>query len=177
MTTWGMAYMLEDRSGQLTGSEFIDLNGRLCLSYRCTARDVTHSAYMIFNTTSSGEFTGSYTRPVVALDFGPNNTLGTIIFVPETSIQMKKYLVKVSPLGRSALSSAQWSLTTYSLFLLHPALSYGSLLLQMDKNTGGGGVLKTARNGLYVSHSVFANLRTSFSTMLAVYKSEWLYRR
>ncbi|KAF8069863.1 hypothetical protein FPV67DRAFT_988395 [Lyophyllum atratum] len=95
MTNYGMAYFLEDKSGKLTGSDFIDLHERMRLSYRCTARDSTQTAYMIYDTTTA--YGG--VRPLLALSFGPNNALGTINFTPESSMPMKKYLTKVSPLG------------------------------------------------------------------------------
>lgn len=91
-----MAYFLEDKSGKLTGSEFIDLHDRMRLSYRRTAQDATHTAYMIFDTTNS--YGG--TRPLLALSFAPDNHLGTISLSPESSMPMKKYLTKISPLGR-----------------------------------------------------------------------------
>lgn len=99
MTNYGMAFFLEDKTGELTGSEFVDLNDRMHLTYRCTARNSTHIAYMIYDaTTSSGA-----SRPLVALDFGPNNQLGTISFGPDSSMEMKKYLTKLSPFGRYAI--------------------------------------------------------------------------
>lgn len=99
MTSYGMAFFLEDRTGELTGSEFVDLYDRMRLTYRCTARDSSHVAYVIYDaTTSSGA-----SRPLVALDFGPNHQLGTISFGPGSSMEMKKYLTKLSPFGRYAV--------------------------------------------------------------------------
>lgn len=99
MTDYGMSLFLEDKTGLLTGSEFIDLNDRMRLIYRCTARDPSHTAYMIYNATTSA----GASRPLVALDFGPNNQLGTISVGPNNHVEMKKYLSKVSPLGRYLL--------------------------------------------------------------------------
>lgn len=96
MTNYGMAYFLEDKSGRLTGSEFVDLHDRMRLSYRCTARDESHTAYMIFDTTNN--YGG--TKPLLALSFPANNHLGTISLSPENSMPMKRYLTKVSPLSR-----------------------------------------------------------------------------
>jgi hypothetical protein len=98
MTDYGMSYFLEDKSGKLTGSEFVDLNDRMRLVYRCSARDASHTAYMIYDTTTLA----GASRPLIALDFGPNNQLGTISFGPNSSMEMKKYLTKLSPLGRCA---------------------------------------------------------------------------
>jgi hypothetical protein len=100
MTDYGMGFFLEDKTGELTGSEFVDLNDRMRLVYRCSARDSSHTAYMIYDaTTSSGA-----SRPLIALDFGPNNQLGTISFGPTSSTEMKKYLSKLSPFGRYVVS-------------------------------------------------------------------------
>ena len=96
MTDYGMGYFLEDKTGELTGSEFVDLYDRMRLVYRCTARDSSHTAYMIYDTTTSS----SASRALLALDFGPNNQLGTINFGPTSLMEMKKYLTKLSPLGR-----------------------------------------------------------------------------
>ena len=95
-----MGYFLEDKTGELTGSEFVDLHDRMRLIYRCTARDHSHTAYMIYDATTS--FGAS--RALLALDFGPNNQLGTINFGPNSSMEMKKYLAKLSPLGRYVVS-------------------------------------------------------------------------
>jgi hypothetical protein len=96
MTDYGMAYFLEDRTGLITGSEFVDLNDRMRLTYRCTARDDNHTAYMIYDaTTLSGA-----SRPLLALDFGPGGQLGTISFGPNSSMEMKQYLTRLSPMGR-----------------------------------------------------------------------------
>ncbi|KAF8878852.1 hypothetical protein BD779DRAFT_1612978 [Infundibulicybe gibba] len=99
-TVYGMAYFLEDKSGKLTASEFVDIHDRLRYSLRCTANDSTRTAYMIYNTTRSASVT---TVPLVVLDFGPNNALGNVTFVPNEPIQMKRYLVKPSTLGSSKI--------------------------------------------------------------------------
>ncbi|KAK0185284.1 hypothetical protein F5146DRAFT_201773 [Armillaria mellea] len=98
MTLYGMPIFLEDKSGRLTGSEFIDIHDRMRFSYRCTARDSVHTAYMIYNL-SAMVYQGSCPRAVVALDFGPNNALGTVSFSSRESVPMKKYLPKISNHG------------------------------------------------------------------------------
>ncbi|KAK0201770.1 hypothetical protein DFS33DRAFT_1265142 [Desarmillaria ectypa] len=94
-TKYGIPIFLEDKSGRLSGSEFIDIHERMRFSYRCTARDATHTAYMIFNLSAA-----AYHRAIVALDFGPGNSLGTISWGGVT-IPMNKYLVRVLTLGRA----------------------------------------------------------------------------
>ncbi|KAF9456047.1 hypothetical protein BDZ94DRAFT_1178601 [Collybia nuda] len=97
MTNYPMSYFLEDKSGSLSGSEFVDLNDRMRLSYRCTAREETHTAYMIYNTTNGY----GASRPLLALEFGPHNKLGTITFGVDSSMDMRKYLSKISSLRSS----------------------------------------------------------------------------
>ncbi|KAJ7748218.1 hypothetical protein DFH07DRAFT_830455 [Mycena maculata] len=97
MTRYGMPYILEDRTGRLTGSEFIDIHERLHLAVRCTARDTSHTSYMIYNTTPT-VFQSAVPKPLVGLDFGPNNTLGTISF-SSVPMPMWKYLSKSTPMG------------------------------------------------------------------------------
>jgi hypothetical protein len=93
MTTYGMPYFLADKTGSLSGSEFTDVNDRMRLVYRCTANDSTHKAYIIYDS--------SVTQvPPIALDFGPDDSLGIISFGSDRSLPMKKYLSKVSMLGR-----------------------------------------------------------------------------
>ncbi|KAF9257218.1 hypothetical protein L218DRAFT_879998 [Marasmius fiardii PR-910] len=94
-TTYGMPYFLEDKTGSLSGSEFIDINDRLHFVYRCTAHASTHTTYMIFKASSM-------TEPLMALHFGPKNALGTVSFPSHASFAMNKYLSKVSTPSGSA---------------------------------------------------------------------------
>ncbi|KAJ7597626.1 hypothetical protein C8J56DRAFT_920548 [Mycena floridula] len=100
MTHYGIPYFLEDKSGRLSGGEFVDLHDRLRLDYRCTARDSTHTAYMIYKTNPQS-YQSSVPTALIALDFGPHNTLGTVSFSPHLSIPMKKYLYKGSSGSKS----------------------------------------------------------------------------
>ncbi|KIJ68078.1 hypothetical protein HYDPIDRAFT_173756 [Hydnomerulius pinastri MD-312] len=95
MTTYGMPYLLEDKTGRLTGSEFVDINDRLRLRLRCTAQAPTHTAYMIQNVTHGSDAV----NPLIALAFGPDNSLGTITIGSGVPMGMKQYLAKLSPLG------------------------------------------------------------------------------
>ncbi|KAK7031075.1 hypothetical protein VNI00_013675 [Paramarasmius palmivorus] len=93
MTTYGMPFFLEDKTGKLTGSEFNDIHDRLHFTYRCTAYTPSHATYMIFSLS---------TNPLIALSFGPKNALGTISFPSNVVIPMTTYLVKVTtPKGRA----------------------------------------------------------------------------
>ncbi|KAI6040218.1 hypothetical protein EDC04DRAFT_1522990 [Pisolithus marmoratus] len=98
-TTYGMPYILEDKTGELTGSDFIDINDRLRLRLRCTAQAATHTAYMIHNVTHGHE--REVSRALVALAFGPDHSLGTITFESRSPVAMGEYLRRVSPLASS----------------------------------------------------------------------------
>ncbi|KAJ3876447.1 hypothetical protein F5051DRAFT_429775 [Lentinula edodes] len=98
MTTYGLPYFLEDKTGRLTGSDFVDIHDRLRLTYRrSTERNSSHTAYMIYNTSAHV----SHPQPLMALDFGPGNALGTVSFSSKLCVPMKKYLAKVPCKGRT----------------------------------------------------------------------------
>ncbi|EPQ56858.1 hypothetical protein GLOTRDRAFT_38358 [Gloeophyllum trabeum ATCC 11539] len=98
MTHYGLPYFLEDKTGSLAGSDFVDIHDRMRLSVRCTARDAHRCAFMIYNMNPS---VGGLLKPCAVLDFGPNNTLGTVAIGSGCHIPMTRYLTKVSPLGSS----------------------------------------------------------------------------
>jgi len=87
-TVYGMPYLLEDKTGKLTGSDFVDMNDRLRFRLRCTAQAPTHTAYMIHNANDPS-------NPLIALAFGPNNSLGTITVRSGVPIPMDQYLAKL----------------------------------------------------------------------------------
>ncbi|KAL0060089.1 hypothetical protein AAF712_013133 [Marasmius tenuissimus] len=94
MTSYGMPYFLEDKTGRLSGTEYVDIHDRLHYVYRCTARSTSHSTYMIFSASSPSE-------PLMALNFGPKNALGSVSFSSQACYPMNQYLAKVStPSGR-----------------------------------------------------------------------------
>jgi len=96
MTTYGMPYLLEDKTGKLTGSDFVDINDRFRLTLRCTARGSTHTTYIIYD---KAYMTDSVT-PLVTLNFGPNHSLGTISFGSGAQIPINEFLVETSAHGR-----------------------------------------------------------------------------
>ncbi|KAI9571190.1 hypothetical protein HD554DRAFT_2017535 [Boletus coccyginus] len=96
-TVYGMPYLLEDKTGKLSGSDFVDMNDRLRLCVRCTAQAPTHTAYMIHNATHGHDSS----NPLIALAFGANNSLGTITIRSGAPVPMDQYLAKLSPLGSS----------------------------------------------------------------------------
>ncbi|KAH8834363.1 hypothetical protein DL96DRAFT_1456838 [Flagelloscypha sp. PMI_526] len=104
----GMPFYLIDRTGSLTGSDYVDIYQRLTLTVRCTARDASHAAYMIYNDRTSS-------TPLAALDFGPKNALGTISFVPSNAssnpiaMSMKTYLDRSGGFPGNNKSTARFS--------------------------------------------------------------------
>jgi hypothetical protein len=87
---------LEDQTGLLTGSVFVDLYDRQKISYLCLS-DVSDTTYGIFNRSSPG------LRPDIILEFGANNSLGTIKLGKSDAIAMDDYLPRVSSSARCDL--------------------------------------------------------------------------
>ncbi|KAH9973945.1 hypothetical protein BJV74DRAFT_782611 [Russula compacta] len=73
MVKTGIPFMLEDRSGSLSGSEFVDLYDRMHLRLRCTRRDPDGaSQYGVYNMFSWHDI------PVATLEYGAAGALGSI---------------------------------------------------------------------------------------------------
>ncbi|TEB14392.1 hypothetical protein FA13DRAFT_1823286 [Coprinellus micaceus] len=111
---------LEDRSGQLTGSEFVDVHDRVKLSYRRTRQDQRGTQYCIYETSSNRD--DAMTRPVIALDFGVKGELGSITFTfgkTGRSTRIEEYLRKSNGSPRCRTFTAQdgrpyrWSYRTH----------------------------------------------------------------
>jgi len=98
MTYYGQDYMLEDRTGQLDGSDFEDVHDRIRLTLRCTQDAQTHTVYMIYDRTRTAAF--NFNNPLAVLDFGPNGRLGTVSFKTGVHMPMIQYLVKVSTISK-----------------------------------------------------------------------------
>jgi hypothetical protein len=76
MARMGLPFMLEDRSGSLSGSEFVDLHDRMYLSFRCRRRDRNGaSQYEIYNMRSQ------YNFPVATLEYGAAGALGSVTLI------------------------------------------------------------------------------------------------
>ena len=95
MTVYGMPFFLEDISGSLEGSDFVDIHGRMKLTLRCTLRDRSRAVYMIQNDQSHSR------SPSAVLDFTTPGTLGSISVGHARPMPMDQYLCKVSRFGRS----------------------------------------------------------------------------
>jgi len=93
MVKTGIPFMLEEKPGFLSGSEFIDLYDRMHLYIRCTRRDHDGaSQYGIYNTAGNGS-------PAVTLEYGTAGALGNITTIgPQGSSRtqtMAAFLVEV----------------------------------------------------------------------------------
>ncbi|KAI0319118.1 hypothetical protein OF83DRAFT_852434 [Amylostereum chailletii] len=99
MAVLGMPFFLEDISGSLNGSDFVDLHDRMRLSVRCTLRDATHTSYMIYDLMSPDP--RRLVQPAAALDYGANHALGTVVIGSRAGVRMDQYLVKTSRFGSS----------------------------------------------------------------------------
>ena len=104
MTNFGLPFFLEDTTGKITGSDFVDLHNRMHLSLKQTLRDAHHTAYIIYDLSSRSSGRGGLLVPLATLDFGPNNALGTVKIGDGDHIQMGHYLTKVA--GASGCVSA-----------------------------------------------------------------------
>ncbi|KAI0026988.1 hypothetical protein K488DRAFT_63433 [Vararia minispora EC-137] len=101
MPTYGFPLYLEDMTGALTGSDFVDIHDRMRLSVRCTLRDAFRTVYMIYGGYAGGN-SARVVEPAAVLDYGPSNALGTVTIGAGQPMPMGTYLAKVSRFGRSA---------------------------------------------------------------------------
>lgn len=100
-TRYGLPYFLEDKTGHLTGSEFIDMHDRMKLLYRRRRNNPSpdYHVYQIYDTTR--DFFDGFNEPKITLTFGIDNSLGTVGFgaggeMGEHTIRMEKYLSVVN---------------------------------------------------------------------------------
>ena len=94
MTNFGMPYFLEDSTGQLTGSDFVDLHNRTHLSLKQTLRDAHHTAFVIYDLSARPGARTGLLVPLATLDFGPANALGTVKVGAAEHVPMDRYLVR-----------------------------------------------------------------------------------
>ena len=105
---YGLPVFLEDKSGRLTGSEFVDLYDRMKLNYRRIARDSERTVYGIYDTSPGSE---SPNTAVITLTFGADNSLGTIRVRRSNDMEMDTYLSRVTIFAR-------WNL--FLIFIFSP---------------------------------------------------------
>lgn len=90
---YGLPYFLEDTTGRLSGSKFIELYGRMQFEYSRRVYDESQTVYDIYNYSNDAE---DQNVPVVTLYFGPNHTLGTIKYRNQEPKNMDQYLSTVN---------------------------------------------------------------------------------
>ena len=95
MVKTGIPFMLNDRTGSLSGSEFVDLYDRIYLRVCCTHRDPNGAShYGMYNMLAR-----HHEIPVVTFEYGAGGALGNITFISsEGSMRtqaMAAFLVEV----------------------------------------------------------------------------------
>jgi hypothetical protein len=112
MVKTGIPFMLEDKTGSLSNSNFVDLYGRMSLLLRCTSRDTDGaSQYSIYNLNLM-----RHDMPVATLEYGAAGALGDITTIgpggsPQTQ-PMAAFLVEVGGYATSLPSSYSLALNT-----------------------------------------------------------------
>jgi hypothetical protein len=77
MARMGLPFMLEDKSGSLSGSDFVDLHDRMYLSLRSRRRDRSGASQCdIFNMRSK-----QFNYPAATLEYGMGGVLGSITLI------------------------------------------------------------------------------------------------
>ena len=77
MVTTGVPLMFDDRTGSLSGSEFVELHDRIYLRVRCTRRDPDGaSQYGVYNMRSRHD-----EIPVATFGYGAGGTLGNVTMI------------------------------------------------------------------------------------------------
>ncbi|KAH8115628.1 hypothetical protein DFH11DRAFT_1543106 [Phellopilus nigrolimitatus] len=145
MATFGVPYILEDRTGDLGNTEFDELYDRMFFGVSCTLDTpgrtrgaATLKIYELGSRSSTRGFsTAHFGRdPAVIIDFGPGAALGTILFVEQSmSMPMGHWIRKAGPNTKSverkfkcsddqeyrwthaANAEAEWVCTTSSGYL------------------------------------------------------------
>lgn len=93
MTTFGIPFLLEDRTGNIISTEFDDLYDRMFLGISNTtdpaARSRGAATIKIFElgskTSTRATFSPNFGRdPTIVLDFGPGGTPGSVLFARQS---------------------------------------------------------------------------------------------
>lgn len=92
----GLPLFLEDRSGRLSGSEYVDMYGRMRLLLSRIAHDEDETVYHIYDQT---EDSAHRNTPSITLRFGPRHALGTITFRGHQPRDMSQYISQVNDIA------------------------------------------------------------------------------
>jgi hypothetical protein len=101
-----LPFVLEDRTGLLTGSDFDDIYDRVFLRIARVPqpKDSTFTTMiykMAHRSSRRRDTLPFHSNPSVVLEFGPQETLGNISYVGQWAIPMSRYLRKTSLFGGS----------------------------------------------------------------------------
>jgi hypothetical protein len=99
-----LPYIFEDRTGQLTGSDFDDMYDRLFfrVSRPVPSKPVTMLYDMGRRATRHRDSLPFQRDPIAVMEFGPGESLGTVSYMQKptnVSIPMSRYLRKTSLFG------------------------------------------------------------------------------
>lgn len=104
MTTFGIPYLLEDRTGDVLNTEFDELYDRMFFGVSVSASPAsppssssrTIKIFELGSRSGPSPRAGAYNfgrDPVVVLDFAPNGSLGTVLFVRQgVSMPMDQWM-------------------------------------------------------------------------------------
>ncbi|KAL0957085.1 hypothetical protein HGRIS_003181 [Hohenbuehelia grisea] len=104
-------FILEDITGELTGSEFIELDERMKYRVRCTIKEPKRTVYTIYNALDEARTPGRTAAGMSAislLEYGEKNSLGLVSYPATPCIPMKNYLVKTNNKGSSKLKQRKF---------------------------------------------------------------------
>ncbi|KAH9940379.1 uncharacterized protein BXZ73DRAFT_88639 [Epithele typhae] len=104
MSKFGLPFFLEDTTGKLTGTDFVDLHNRMHLSIKQTLRDAHRSAYIIYDLSARPGARSGLLVPLITLDFTAQNGLGSVKIAAGEHVPMDKYLVRSAGTNGNARS-------------------------------------------------------------------------
>ncbi|KZT23224.1 hypothetical protein NEOLEDRAFT_1069911 [Neolentinus lepideus HHB14362 ss-1] len=106
--TKGLPYILEDRNGSLTATDFDDIYDRVFLRVAQAPQRSQHALSVIYDmgrrsaSSRADDYRHFRYNPSVVMQFGLDGSLGTVTFMnPAVSMPMGKYLRRASFLGGS----------------------------------------------------------------------------
>ena len=92
----GLPLFLEDKSGRLSGSEYVDMYGRMRLLLSRRVHDEDETVYHIYDQTEDSAHSDT---PSITLRFGPRHALGTIAFRGRQPKDMAQYISQVNDIA------------------------------------------------------------------------------
>ncbi|KJA23392.1 hypothetical protein HYPSUDRAFT_201414 [Hypholoma sublateritium FD-334 SS-4] len=96
----GLPLFLEDKSGRLSGAEYVDMYGRMRLLLTRSVHDEDETVYHIYDQT---EDSAHRNTPAITLKFGSRHALGTITFRGYPPKDMAQYISQVNDVAGPTL--------------------------------------------------------------------------